>query len=534
MADEILALELQKYFPARGPDTMSLKGFLGVLEEAHEHQSPLDRLHTLISEHGLPIIDQAGEPVPSSELAEKLQQADLEWFSEDVDGDWDYLKYLPEEKNYIVRRFDVSDAYRTAGCSTFPWARINTQTMEAELAWLDLEFHNSAKGFGVAASDDDFADALKQDSWTATEALCWLKGRVPDKSREHQLPKYYETEVAAIQKALPDKNGQGGVLTFDKSKPHEWIIWAESQGWILPQGLEYAMKQEFLDLKDLELEHDGLVRRLSTEKMPPSEEVVLESKIENLRKQIDFKRAHMAMLPKYHSEKIPPTCVSVINQQQESPNKRYPRAMGKYLTVAELRHRWGLDNNSYLDELASHEELVPCKNGETFHVREIGWGHEFGIPPDLSDYDTDLSAKTRVFDTSKITWVSTLPDDAVYSLPFILGYEEGNPQLKPAETKPEPAPASTVVDEVSADNWRNDQELTKGEKQRCAILTAIRLKKYDPMKIPTGGRGILKTICENDYPEIFDGDTSFENRWKLGRGIDWKMAHHASFAKRGK
>jgi len=47
------------------------------------------------------------------------------------------------------------------------------------------------------------------------------------------------------------------------------------------------------------------------------------------------------------------------------------------------------------------------------------------------------------------------------------------------------------------------------------------------MKIPDGGKGVIKQRCEHDYPDLFDGETSFENRWKIGIGMDWRMANHA-------
>ncbi|MGZ8250563.1 MAG: hypothetical protein ACXWUF_21290, partial [Methylomagnum sp.] len=70
------------------------------------------------------------------------------------------------------------------------------------------------------------------------------------------------------------------------------------------------------------------------------------------------------------------------------------------------------------------------------------------------------------------------------------------------------------------------------EKQRQAILDVCKSKKYDPMKIPDGGKGILKKICETDYPDLFDGETSFDNAWKTSKKL-FRMANHASYSRRG-
>jgi hypothetical protein len=82
--------------------------------------------------------------------------------------------------------------------------------------------------------------------------------------------------------------------------------------------------------------------------------------------------------------------------------------------------------------------------------------------------------------------------------------------------------------------WCTSKTLTKGEKQRIAILEAIRNKGYDPMNIPDGGKSVLRGICEHDYPEIFDADTSFDSCWRQGTGTVWEMTNHASYSKRGK
>lgn len=82
-------------------------------------------------------------------------------------------------------------------------------------------------------------------------------------------------------------------------------------------------------------------------------------------------------------------------------------------------------------------------------------------------------------------------------------------------------------------NWKNDPSLTKLQKQHQAILDVIKLKGFDPMQIPDCEKGTIRTICETDYPTLFDGTTSFDNAWKDGRAL-FRMANHASFSRRGK
>jgi hypothetical protein len=79
----------------------------------------------------------------------------------------------------------------------------------------------------------------------------------------------------------------------------------------------------------------------------------------------------------------------------------------------------------------------------------------------------------------------------------------------------------------------SDPNLLKLQKQQAAILEACKTKKYNPLAIPDGGKGLLQKICEHDYPDVFDHDTSFDNAWKESKSL-FRMANYASFAKRGK
>jgi hypothetical protein len=73
---------------------------------------------------------------------------------------------------------------------------------------------------------------------------------------------------------------------------------------------------------------------------------------------------------------------------------------------------------------------------------------------------------------------------------------------------------------------------TKLEKQHNAILSVIKQKGFDPMKIPDGEKGTIEDICRADYSDIFDCDTSFDRAWAKGRAKVFSMANHASYSKR--
>ena len=82
-------------------------------------------------------------------------------------------------------------------------------------------------------------------------------------------------------------------------------------------------------------------------------------------------------------------------------------------------------------------------------------------------------------------------------------------------------------------NWQHDPRLTKLEKQHKAILAVIALNHLDPLAIPDGAKqNTIRPACESAYPLLFDGSSSFDNAWRQGREL-FKMANHASFAKRG-
>jgi len=220
-------------------------------------------------------------------------------------------------------------------------------------------------GFSLAAKPEEYANALKQDSWAIWEALCWLNGDNPFYYRRN-VKDDYPIEVDLIERAV-----KAGILTPESTPPLQWIEWATSKGWAIPEPLRIFQ--------------EASVQRPQEDSGP------------------------------YAS--TPP-----------DPRRVYPQAFGIRVTVAEMRERWGLLNNKYLDELAHTGDLIPFyRDNLKIEIKPKGLGCEFGIPP-----DAEWSEKgSMVFDAEEIVWVQTLPDDAYYGLPFVLEYEDKYPQVRP-------------------------------------------------------------------------------------------------------
>ena len=93
-------------------------------------------------------------------------------------------------------------------------------------------------------------------------------------------------------------------------------------------------------------------------------------------------------------------------------------------------------------------------------------------------------------------------------------------------------PESTKV--VQASIKPKEPTLSKLEKQQAAILATIKAKGFEPMKIPDGEKGTIKSICElENKDDLFKAGTAFDAAWKNGIRKLWQMEHHDSYAHRG-
>lgn len=88
------------------------------------------------------------------------------------------------------------------------------------------------------------------------------------------------------------------------------------------------------------------------------------------------------------------------------------------------------------------------------------------------------------------------------------------------------------TERVTTKNILDDKTLTKSEKQTKAMLTVAKKLNYNPDSIPDGGKTKMKEQCQQDYPDLFDGDTSFDNAWKK-KNSPFQMKNHASYSKNG-
>lgn len=90
---------------------------------------------------------------------------------------------------------------------------------------------NMSERWGLTAKKLDFDAALSQDSWTAREAICWLHGRNPAWCRG-DIEEHFRDEVDLVKRAIKSNK-----LSSECTSPEQWIGWAVSKGWKIPEYL---------------------------------------------------------------------------------------------------------------------------------------------------------------------------------------------------------------------------------------------------------------------------------------------------------
>lgn len=102
----------------------------------------------------------------------------------------------------------------------------------------------------------------------------------------------------------------------------------------------------------------------------------------------------------------------------------------------------------------------------------------------------------------------------------------------PAPADDSPAPANEKQSATPAD----DAELSKRERQIRAIEEAASENGYDALRIPTGGKSLLRKQCQRLHPSLFGaGPDPFNDAWKEALACNpprLRMADHHKF--RGK
>jgi len=230
---------------ANGPPTVSLWEFIDrLLVESTGNNAPLPIFYSLVEVYGLVVYDKVidGQVVLPHELLGALRKREQQADKSFDDDSFQFWETLAKESKYSISRDDVAKAYECAGKSKFPWL-----SWHDGLVSLNVEEHTNAAisgGFGLPAQPEDYQDAFKQDAWSWQEALCWLKGRLPDGCRLHQLPKYYSDEINLIQRAIKADPPR---LTNDSSSPKQWINWAREKGWLIPPLISQCLFVDDLD-----------------------------------------------------------------------------------------------------------------------------------------------------------------------------------------------------------------------------------------------------------------------------------------------
>lgn len=113
------------------------------------------------------------------------------------------------------------------------------------------------------------------------------------------------------------------------------------------------------------------------------------------------------------------------------------------------------------------------------------------------------------------------------------------PYLEPTITRSHGAP-SAVAQQPALQNESaevvNAETLSKRERQICAIEQRAKLKKFDLLMIPTGGKSLLRDECLREFPDLFGaGPDPFNDAWKdaISKAPPrLRMADHEKFGNR--
>jgi hypothetical protein len=101
-----------------------------------------------------------------------------------------------------------------------------------------------AQGWGLAAQTKDYERALKQDAWSAREAICWLSGRHPDWCRG-DIAEHFPEELDYVRRAI-----KAGKVTAESTGPREWAVWWQSMDWNFPPEMQGLLEKEEVSTPD--------------------------------------------------------------------------------------------------------------------------------------------------------------------------------------------------------------------------------------------------------------------------------------------
>jgi len=228
---------------SKGWPTMTIEDFIEkALVGYVGEKNSLPAFLQLLNDYDLCVRDGAinANSIDTTNLTKRLILND----DKEIPDLWEFL-ISEEEEHYSIHRNDVAEAFKKANKTEFPWLKINGEHSCLQCDdFAEINSHDASKPPGLPAMQSDFKEALNQDCWTAQEAIYWLHGRNPLWCRG-SIEDYYQSEVTLVLNAITAKNNE---LTADKSSPIEWIQWAVSKNWELPDYIsEFVLTGEQID-----------------------------------------------------------------------------------------------------------------------------------------------------------------------------------------------------------------------------------------------------------------------------------------------
>jgi len=233
--DAIDMEEQENQATKRGWSTMTLENFVErTLVHYVGEQNAIPVFLKLLEKYELVVQDGVidAEPINTTHLIKRIQKN-----NNDVMSDlWEVL--LIKERHYSIHRGDVAEAYNRAEKSEFPWLGIDEKlSCLACDDFIESNVDLMSLPRGLPATTEDYLEALKQDCWTVREAICWLKGKLPDFIRG-DIKEHFKGEYEFAKKAIESNECK---LTATSSSPYEWIQWYQGKNWLLPESLSEAL-----------------------------------------------------------------------------------------------------------------------------------------------------------------------------------------------------------------------------------------------------------------------------------------------------
>ncbi|MDO8313541.1 MAG: hypothetical protein Q7T25_16540 [Sideroxyarcus sp.] len=149
-----------------------------------------------------------------------------------------------------------------------------------------------------------------------------------------------------------------------------------------------------------------------------------------------------------------------------------------------------------------------------------------------------LEALALADDISRLTssaWIDWALEHSVHVSPaFKTGGYVGSNRSQPEDPLDDTDAFIAELAAVSKSESMDDR-LKRGERQRLAIAEVAMAKYKNPLKIPSGGKGVLLQSCLENKPKLFASHHQFNAAWKAEIESDsprFRMDKHSEFGKR--